>query len=78
MVCLEKNYLFELYPGFPTGFNLKERKDPDKSSKQLYDDIKKIFFTRERLNSLNLHSIENKCQNFGNVKCTLSSRQENK
>lgn len=62
---MERNYLFDLYPGFPKGFNLKTRKDSDKSSKQLYEDIKKIFFTKERLESLKLHIIENKCQNFG-------------
>lgn len=61
-----KNYLFALYPEYPTGFNLKTRKDPDKCSKQLYDDIEKIFFSKERLGKLGLNSIENKCQNFGN------------
>lgn len=61
-----KNYLFALYPEYPIGFNLEERKDPDKCSKELYDDIEKIFFSKERLGKLELNSIENKCQNFGN------------
>lgn len=61
-----ENYLFALYPEYPRGFNLKTRKDPDKCSKQLYDDIEKIFFSKERLGKLGLNSIENKCQNFGN------------
>ena len=60
-----KNYLFDLYPKYQIGFNLDTRKDPDKCSKQLYDDMKKIFFSKERLDSLKLNSIENKCQNFG-------------
>lgn len=60
-----KNYLFDLYPKYPIGFNLDTRKDPDECSKQLYDDMKKIFFSKERLDSLKLNSIENKCQNFG-------------
>ena len=67
-----KNYLFDLYPEYdlyseyPVGFNLEERKDPDECSKQLYDDIEKIFFSKERLGRLGLNSIENKCQNFNN------------
>jgi len=65
VVYLERNYLFDLYSDFPKGFNLKTRKDPDKSSKQLYDDVKEIFFTRKQLDCLKLHIIENKCQNFG-------------
>lgn len=59
-----KNYLFNLYPKYPIGFNLETRKDPDKCSKQFYDDIEKIFFSKEQLESLKLNSIENKCQNF--------------
>lgn len=59
-----KNYLFDLYPEYPLGFNLETRKDPDQCSKQLYDDIEKIFFSKEKLESLKLNSIENKCQNF--------------
>lgn len=59
-----KNYLFDLYPEYPSGFNLETRKDPDQCSKQFYDDIEKIFFSKEQLESLKLNSIENKCQNF--------------
>lgn len=58
-----KNYLFDLYPKYPIEFNLKKRKDPDECSEQLYDDIEKIFFSKERLDSLKLNTIENKCQN---------------
>ena len=60
-----KNYLFDLYPKYPIGFNLETIKDPDKCSEQLYDDIEKIFFSKKQLKSLKLISIENKCQNFG-------------
>ncbi len=60
-----KNYLFDLYPEYPSGFNLETRKDPDQYSKQLYDDLIKIFFGAEQLNSLGLKFIKNKCQNFG-------------
>lgn len=61
-----KNYLFDLYSKYPIGFNLETRIDPDKCSEQLYDDIEKIFFSKEQLESLKLNSIENKCQNFNN------------
>ncbi|WP_308683593.1 DUF6994 family protein [Stomatobaculum longum] len=60
-----KNYLFDLYPEYPIGFNLEIRKDPEQYSKQLYDDIEKIFFSKEKLESLKFNSIKNKCQNFG-------------
>lgn len=58
--------MFDLYLENPNEFNLKTRKDPDKCSKQLYDDIEKIFFSKERLDSLKLNSIKNKCKNFKN------------
>ena len=60
------NYLFILYPNFPDGFDLKSRKDPDQCSKQLYDDLHRIFFNKEQMDRIKLNSIENKCQNFGN------------
>lgn len=61
-----ENYLFDLYPEFPKGFTLKNRKDPDKCSKELYDDLLQ-FFCQENLIKLSLKSIENKCQqNFRN------------
>lgn len=61
-----KNYLLALYPEYQIEFNLKTRKYPDKCSKELYDDIEKMFFSKERLDRLGLNSIENKCQNFNN------------
>ncbi len=60
-----KNYLFDLYPKYPIGFNLETRKDPDVCSKELYDDITRIFFSEKGLKKLGLNSIESKCQNFG-------------
>lgn len=38
-----KNYLFDLYPSFPKGFSLYNRKDPDVCSKALYDDLCESF-----------------------------------
>lgn len=39
-----KNYLFDLYPYFPKGFSLDDRrKDPDVCSKALYDDLCEAF-----------------------------------
>lgn len=39
-----KNYLFDLYPDFPDGFSLVDRKDPDSDSWDLYLDFQTIFF----------------------------------
>lgn len=41
-----KNYLFDLYPYFPKGFSLYNRKDPDVCSKALYDDLCKMIYVR--------------------------------
>lgn len=62
---IRKNYLFDLYPEYHKDFYLQSRKDPDKSSKQLYDDLKEIFFSDEQLKKLKCESIQNRCQNFG-------------
>lgn len=61
-----KNYLFDLYPYFPKGFSLYNRKDPDVCSKALYDDLCKMFFDDDSKEKLKITSVCNKCQNFGN------------
>ncbi len=60
-----KNYLFELYANFPVDFSLENRKEPEEISKDLYDDLKQVFFNLEARKELQLGNIENKCQNFG-------------
>ena len=61
-----KNYLFDLYPYFPKGFSLDDRrKDPDVCSKALYDDLCEAFFDDDSKEKLKITSVCNKCQNFG-------------
>lgn len=66
-----KNYLFSLYPSFPNGCNLENRKDPDSCSKELYDDLKKSLFNEEAITKLGIKKVENVEQNFGNKYYTL-------
>lgn len=57
-----KNYLFNLYPNYPLDFDLENRKDPDSSSKELYDDLRTTFFSSDSKLDLNIRSIQNKVQ----------------
>lgn len=66
-----KNYLFDLYPDFPDGFSLENRKDPDRCSKELYNDLKKALFNEEAISRLGLIEVKNKEQDYGNKFYTL-------
>ncbi|MDR0978913.1 MAG: hypothetical protein LBL91_03110 [Lachnospiraceae bacterium] len=50
-MCQAKNYLKELYQDsnqdFYKDFEIKSRKDPDKSSKELYEDLLKAIFNKK-------------------------------
>lgn len=47
---------------FPEDFSLDERKDPDECSKELYDDLCKIFFDGDSKEKLKITSVRNICQ----------------
>ena len=61
-----KNYLFELYQDFPKCFDIKNIKEVDKVSNDLYDDLKKAFFDDNALKKIGLDNITKKLQNVGN------------
>lgn len=66
-----KNYLFNLYSDFRNDFNLENRKDPDSCSKELYDDLEKIFFNENAITKLGLKEVKNVEQGFINKYYTL-------
>jgi len=60
-----KNYLSRLYRDFPSDFNLHNSLDPDSDSKELYEDLTNIFFSRKSLGDIDCISAEVKVQQYG-------------